>query len=269
MKKLFLLILFISACAIPSKTLLDSKHNHKNNFVIDSTITPPTNTAKTKSDKANTFTLNTDNFAEPASGYALLRKNISTHTLSGTKSVKVCKSVKASVINVTTNAENDDMGELVYKIPDTMEIFKEYTIFIRISKKININGIKNSFINPIDTIIKTSSEMEIVLIDNSTDSSFVIKKIGHSTQSVDSISYTEWQFTIKTIKAGDKKLNLIINIIKDNLSKQVVYSKSIHVNDNAKKDIYYFFVTYWQWILASILLPFILLIFDKKFLKSK
>lgn len=162
-------------------------------------------------------------------------------------------------------SEEFDKGILVYKIPDTMVIYTNYDIIIRISrdkKHIDItNGLGDKVISK---IIKTTEEMDVSLVDESPDSSFIIKKINTETQLVDSDGYTQWIYSVRPIKHGEKKLLLVVSIIKGNNKKQIVYSDTIHVKENIGKEVTTFWGKYWQWLFTTFLIPIFVYFWKRK-----
>jgi hypothetical protein len=106
--------------------------------------------------------------------------------------------------------------------------------------------------------------MYVDLIDSSPDSSFIIKKISDNEQMVDSSDYTEWIYSVRPIKNGDKKLSLVISIIKGDNKKQIVYSDTIHVKDNIVKNVKIFWVKHWQWLFTTFLIPIFIYFWKKR-----
>jgi len=164
------------------------------------------------------------------------------------KNIKEDKFIKETYKNITN-------GQIIYKVPDTMQVMKNYDVIVRISKSSdniqiteNING-KITHKN-----ITTSSRMEVNLIDAS--DAFKIKKINTDKQLVDS-TYTEWRFSVMPIKSGTNKLNLVVSIIKDDDVKQIVYSDEIFVRSNPPAQIKTFWYDNWKWSMEKILIPII------------
>lgn len=170
----------------------------------------------------------------------------------------------------TRNISNDEIvlpGILAYHIPDTMSVHTDYTVKIRITRTKDTNKIKitSNIGGSVTTeIIKTTEKMYVDLIDSSPDSSFIIKKINDNEQMVDSSDYTEWVYSVRPIKNGDKKLSLVISIIKDGNKKQIVYSDTIHVKDNIVKDVKTFWGKYWQWLFTTFLIPIFIYFWKKR-----
>ena len=178
------------------------------------------------------------------------------------------KTNKVSVPNETVskgNVPEIDLGEVVYKVPDSMTVFKDYTVTVRINRKQGSVSITENLEGKVSrAVISTTSKMEVSLLDSSPDTSFLITKANSSDQFVDTSDYTEWKFTVRPIKHGKKSLNLVISMFRDGERKQKVYTDTIEVKDDVKGDFLAFISKYWQWILASLVLPFIIAIWKEK-----
>ena len=155
----------------------------------------------------------------------------------------------SSIINSETN-----LGQVVYKVPDTMQVMKNYEFIVRISKSQTNVEIKNNLNGKVfQKNIKTSNKMKVELIDP-TGNSFKITPVNVENQFVDS-TYTEWRFNISPLKSGNNKLNLVISIFKENDIRQIVYSDEIYVKSNPKAEIKSFWYDNWKWVLEKILIP--------------
>jgi flagellar hook-basal body complex protein FliE len=153
-----------------------------------------------------------------------------------------------------------EMGQIVYKVPDTMQVGKNYDVIVRISKsKTNVEITQNIQGRVITKKIKTTNKMQVELKDP-TEKNFTINKINSSNQLVDS-TYTEWRFLVTPIKSGHNQLVLVVSIFKDNDVKQLVYSDEIWVKSNAKVQITNFWEKNWQWSFDKILIPLVVWLF--------
>ncbi len=153
-------------------------------------------------------------------------------------------------------------GTLVYYIPDTMIKKKTYTIRLRINRDTtdrSIFVVENVAEKIESTIIKTTSKMEILIVDPSPpeNKSFEIVKSNDDKQIVDDDSYTEWIYNITPLRSGNLKLNIIISIVRDNNKKQVVYFKDIRVKSNPGADVIDFIKKYWQWMITTLIIPLV------------
>jgi hypothetical protein len=156
--------------------------------------------------------------------------------------------VEKTIIN--TNKESQ-LGQIIYKVPDTMKVFKNYEVIVRISKSKNNIEITENIQGKIHT--KNIQTMEVKLVDP-TGKNFVIGLINSEVQLVDS-SYTEWRFDVKPIKSGLNKLNLVVSIIKDSSVKQVVLSDDILVKSNPPAQLQNAWSENWKWIFEKMIIP--------------
>ena len=159
------------------------------------------------------------------------------------------KSNTSSIVNTETN-----LGQVVYKVPDTMQVMKNYEVIVRISKSQTNVEIHNNLNGKVfHKNIKTSNKMQVELIDP-TENSFKITPVNVQKQLVDS-TYTEWKFNVTPLKSGTNKLDLVISIFKDDDIKQVVYSDDIYVRSNPKAEIKSFWYDNWKWVFEKMLIP--------------
>ena len=183
-----------------------------------------------------------------------------------TKPTSIIKSIGNKVsIKETRTETRMDIGEVVYKVPDTMVVFVNYNVLVRISKKRGTAEITESMENNVvKKEIPVTAEMSVTLIDSSPDSAFSIKNINSNGQIIDSVDYTEWHFVVQPIKAGQKSLSLVISIMKDGEVKQKVYSDTIHIKNNIPIVAEKFWVKYWQWLATTIIIPLIVYFWKRK-----
>jgi hypothetical protein len=154
---------------------------------------------------------------------------------------------------ISLNADNflpkdkDDLGKLVYTIPDTMELKKWVTVSIRITKDsqmtTTIDAKSNSSIaynmtpsqienlEVKDMAIGTEMRAELQGLDN-----FDVKEITQKVQNIElsAKKYTEWIWEVKPLKEGELPLIISISITKNingqELKKSIeVYRESIAV----------------------------------------
>lgn len=166
---------------------------------------------------------------------------------------------KNSIQNTKVNSETD-LGQVIYKVPDTMKVMKNYDVIVRISKsQTNIEMRNNLNGKVIQRSIKTSNRMSVELIDP-TGNSFQIKEVNSQKQIVDS-SYTEWKFNVMPLKSGQNKLDLVISIFKNDDVKQIVYSDEIWVQSNTPAQIKTFWYDNWKWSMEKLIIPVITWLF--------
>lgn len=182
------------------------------------------------------------------------------------KSQYTIKNVSKKIQKSILNKPDISIGQVVYKVPDTMIIFTNYRITVRISKDTSIENIVTTLTGNLRRAeIPVSSEMEVSLVDESPedDKSFKVTKVNSDQQSIEE-DYSEWIFNVQPIKTGNKKLNLVVSIIRGNSKKQVVYTDVIHVRSNVKKEVKSFWDKYWQYILSTFVIPLSVYFWQKK-----
>lgn len=162
------------------------------------------------------------------------------------------KEIVSSKPNSTIRSTND-LGQVIYKVPDTMKVMNNYEVVVRISKSSNNVEITSNLNGKIfSKNIKTSNKMQVELVDPT--SSFQIKEINNQKQLVDS-TYTEWKFNVLPLKPGSNKLDLVVSIIKGDDIKQVVFSDEIFVHSNTPAQIKEFWYENWKWSIEKLIIP--------------
>jgi hypothetical protein len=158
------------------------------------------------------------------------------------------------------------MGKLIYDIPDTMSLRVTYVIKVRINRDTTQTNIKQNINTKRQSVIKTTSSMQVELIDpNPSDSKkFDIVKNNSEVQMVEKDDYTEWSFSVTPIRSGKSVLNIVVSIIKGDLKKQIVYSDSVLVETDAIVVVNSFWEQHWQWIFSTIIIPISVWLWNKK-----
>jgi hypothetical protein len=232
MKYLLIFITFLLISCVSKKNITDNQISMSNPyFEMDSTVI----------DNIEDIRIEEDNLmmvGSPKEDYSLYFTN------------------ENKVINNNTTQKHEiTNGQIIYKVPDTMQVMKKYYIIVRISRSSdntqiteNING------EVIHRSINTTSRMEVNLIDSY--DAFKISKINAERQLVDS-TYTEWKFSVIPLKPGINRLNLVVSIIKGDDVKQIVYSDEIFVRSNPPAQIKTFWYDNWKWSMEKILIPII------------
>jgi hypothetical protein len=175
------------------------------------------------------------------------------------KEVIIKEVIKNSTTETKVNSETD-LGQVIYKVPDTMKVMKNYDVIVRISKsQTNIEISNNLSGKIIQKSIKTTNRMSVELVDP-TGESFQIKEVNSEKQLVDS-SYTEWKFNVMPLKSGQNKIDLVISIFKNDDVKQIVYSDEIWVQSNAPAQIKSFWYDNWKWSIEKLIIPVITWLF--------
>ncbi len=172
--------------------------------------------------------------------------------------------------NGSSDINSIAVGQVVYHIPDTMVVYSDYDVTVRISRDGKDLKITNAMSGrSVTAEIKTTARMEVDLLDSSPDSSFYIKKINANKQIVDTFGYTEWKFTVRPIKHGKKSLNLVISIILGHAKKQIVYTDNVHVKDSISKEVGKFWKGEYKWLFSTFLIPIFIYFWKRKGKKEK
>lgn len=171
----------------------------------------------------------------------------------------------ASIIplNTTLVVTSIERGKIVYHIPDTMISFKDYEVIVRISNPKDTN-ITNGIINPIIANIRISSRMEVKLKNGQPDSTFQIRTINDGIQIIDSISYTEWKFSVKPLKSGTGSLVLVVSIISGTDVKQTVYTDNVKIVSNPIGWWKRFWSSEYKWLFSTFLIPIFIYFWKNK-----
>jgi hypothetical protein len=165
------------------------------------------------------------------------------------------------VLNTTTN-----QGYVAYKIPSEMSIRSTYQVMVRISKS-SVNIYENLNGEVRTSTIPITQTMEVKVIDPSpADAKFFdIVPDNEAVQLIENgEDITQWTWNVTPIKTGHSNLKIVISIIKDGNKKEIVYEDNVRVKMDMGKQIPFFFGKYWQWLLSTIILPFIIWFYNKR-----
>ena len=193
---------------------------------------------------------------------------------------KVENEVKVEVTDNTTldDITNESVGIMAYSTPEQMVVGKSYTIKLRISKEKNkiqlVSGDRNIPINDINTdskVVIESVRVEPIMSANliSEDGKFIITPSSTEIQNIEDKGYTEWGWRITPLKSGQNFLKLVVKvrIINENgdFYKDItVFDKNIEVKSNVVFSIKTWLSNYWQWLITTIIIPFIIWFYKKK-----
>lgn len=162
---------------------------------------------------------------------------------------------------VVSNTSNLSEGRVVYKIPEKMKIRSTYKVLVRISKSKSVISIYDSLSEKVITsTLPVTQTMEVKLVDVSPSDrkSFEIVDGNNAVQIIDDgDTYTEWSWNVTPIRVGNSKLKIVISIIRDGNKKDVVYEDSVEVEKDIQNQVKFFFESYWQWLLSTLAIPFI------------
>ncbi len=170
------------------------------------------------------------------------------------------------VENRIVNRETMNLGRVVYKIPTEMKVRTTHQVIVRISKS-TVHILEDLEGEVKSTIIPVTETMEVKLIDPSPDDDkmFEIVPDNDGIQLVeDNESITEWTWNVTPKRSGEAKLKVVISIIRDGVKKEKVYSDEVIVKSDIKKSSWYFIRTYWEWIMSSLVLPFVIWFYTKR-----
>jgi hypothetical protein len=249
MRKIYLLLLILPllfTCVTPKKAHIDTPIT-KSKIINDSCYDTPLEVSNSVEYSEDGEVLG--NSGSPAVGESYTPEMNTPETIIKKKNV----------------SQSIDLGEVVYKVPDTMIVFTTYKITVRISKKSGTIDITENLDGKITkSSIKTSSKMEVMLVDPNGDSSFKIKQINNDQQVIDSLGYTEWIFSVTPLKSGNRSLNLVISIISSDGKKQKVYNDVVHIKSSISKEATTFWNKYWQWLFTTFLIPIFVFIWKRK-----
>ena len=169
----------------------------------------------------------------------------------------------ASIANSYVGSSSTETGRIAYHIPDTMISFKDYNVVVRIANPKDTNIIKG-IVSPTTAVIRISSRMEVRLQNGQPDSTFQIRTINDGIQMVDSISYTEWKFSVKPLKSGKSSLVLVVSIINGNDVKETVYTDDVKVISNPIGWSERFWDSEYKWLFTTFLIPVFIYFWKKK-----
>ena len=182
--------------------------------------------------------------------------------------IEVLKIVEVQNTKVINNKTNLSEGRIVYKIPSVMKVRSTYKVLVRISKSKATISIYDSLQGTVMTSrIPITETMEVKLVDVSPkdNKAFEIIDGNSGIQIIESgETYTEWNWDVTPVKIGNSRLKIVVSIIRDGNKKDIVYEDTVDVEMDAKEQILFFLKKYWQVLLTSIAIPFIVFIYKKR-----
>ncbi|WP_449438230.1 hypothetical protein [Pedobacter steynii] len=174
---------------------------------------------------------------------------------------------QASVRDSVQQVDRLPIGKIVFSVPDTMQVGKNYQAISSITASLadsilfmnidtNINQPKGK------QMIKVSPRMVIRLIDPSGEN-FIVQALTSEEQIISSRSNTIWRWNLKPVNDGANMLMLNVSVIlndQDGSGRKdmTVYEKTINVEASYARSVSTFFSGNWQWILSSIFFPLII-----------
>lgn len=206
----------------------------------------------------------------------IIRRDNIRHITPKVESDLINNHEKSTGLKVVDRAQSIDTntGWIAYSVPEKAKVAKSFSVKVRISKKSNgqnkavlILGqedpINNSEYPSIATIedIRVFGQMSAEL--RADTEWFTIVPLSTTTQDIDSLSYTEWEWSVTPKKSGESPLKLVIKI--KELNKDiVVFNKTIGIKSNVGQGVESFFSKYWQWLMTTIIIPIFIYFWNKK-----
>lgn len=163
-------------------------------------------------------------------------------------------------------------GQVLFNPPAEMQVGVSERVEVRISKNIAqdiSSGLKGRGVPQVEKI-KIGTFMKASL----TGEKFKIEKISTEEQVVGDEGFAQWDWNVTALEAGLQSLSLKITVrIKmpggaEEYSELPVFDRKIKVKVNPFYSVKMFIVTYWQWIIVTIIIP-IVSYFVKRRLGSK
>jgi len=195
----------------------------------------------------------------------LLKKPDVTLAKTGIKPLPKDGVIIVKVKNSKIYSDTENEGKVIYKIPPIMKVRNTYPVLVRITKS-SINVYENLEGEIRESRIPITETMEVKLIDPSPEDNkaFYIVADNDAVQFVDSLnSYTQWSWNVTPLRVGETNLKVVVSIIREGKTKQVVYEDNVKVKANVGKQIGFWFKSYWQWIFITLLLPLFKFIYNK------
>lgn len=159
-------------------------------------------------------------------------------------------------------------GRLIYKIPNVMKVRSTYKVIVRISKSVALVSLYDSLSGEVMTSkIPVTETMEVKLIDLSPKDKkyFDIVDGNSAVQIIESgDTYTEWSWEVTPIYVGNSKLKIVVSVIRNNNKKDIVYEDTVEIERDLKEQIKFFFGKYWQWLIGTLIVPFVVWLYKTK-----
>lgn len=159
-------------------------------------------------------------------------------------------------------------GRVVYSIPERMKIRSTYQVLLRISQSKATLSIYDNLEGTVRTSeIPVTQTMQVCLVDPSPFEvkSFDIVADNNAVQIIDGgDTYTQWTWNVTPVRLGNYNLKIVVSIIRDGNRKDVVYQDVVQIEKDISAQTSFFWNKYWQWIIATFILPFIIFLYKKR-----
>jgi hypothetical protein len=102
------------------------------------------------------------------------------------------------------------------------------------------------------------------------EENFKIASKSTETQNIEQLGYTEWEWNVMPLKSGEHELKLIIKVRitsedgEKSFKDIVVFEKNVFAKKNISYSIKNLFNKYWQWSLSTLIIPFIVWLYNRK-----
>ena len=178
------------------------------------------------------------------------------------------KIIEVKNTKVIKQSNNFSDGRIVYRIPNIMKVRSTYKVLVRISKSKSTVSIYDSLSGEVMTSkIPVTETMEVKLIDVSPKDKkyFDITDGNNAVQIIENgDTYTEWSWDVTPIHVGKSKLKIVVSVIRNDNKKDIVYEDTVEIERDIKEQIKFFFGKYWQWIIGTLILPFIIWLYKNR-----
>ncbi len=167
------------------------------------------------------------------------------------------------------NSQNDEpetlaTGKLLIDVSQKMQVGVSENVNIRIAEAASqkfLYGVLNSQEAKIENI-RTSRSMAVSLRGED----FRIQSLSDAEQIIEE-NYTQWQYKVVPLKSGNPKLLVVITIRFENEETRrtlPVVEQAVIVRSNMIYSIKAFVLQYWQWLIASAIIPIVGLLLTKR-----
>ena len=207
-------------------------------------------------------------------------KNESSDAQTVARSKAIKSIVDRTVDNTAATKSKYRNGVVAYSVPEQMQVGNDYSVKMRISQDTSNKEKKKLVVGdkdiPIDNSEKSVITIESIRVSTIMSASltsehddFSISGLSTEVQDVEKWGYTEWEWRVTPLRAGERPLKLIVKIRIKNEQGEffkdiVVFEKNLKVQSNLPYDIKQFFLSYWQWMLSTVIFPAIVWFYKKK-----
>jgi hypothetical protein len=171
-----------------------------------------------------------------------------------------------------SNSQNDELkklfsGKLLIDTSHQMQVGVAEYVNVRIAETISQNffeGLLDSQKSKVENI-RTSRSMVVSLRCED----FKIQALSDEEQIIETNDYTQWQYKVVPLKSGTHKLLVAITIllkVEDEEARRTlpVLEKEVIVKINPTYSIKAFVLQHWQWVIASAIIPIVVMLLTKK-----